>query len=582
MDFKDQLKSSVDIVGVVGEYVRLKKSGAQKYMGLCPFHSEKTPSFNVHAARQFFKCFGCGEGGDVFAFVQKIEGIGFYEALKLLAERHGIAMPKRSLVADEESKLREAVFQMHDLALESFRASLRGPAGEEARAYLARRGVADSTIEQFGLGYSERSWESLTRLLQQRGFTPALLERSGLARRREDGSLYDYFRNRLMFPIHNESGKVIGFGGRALAADDNPKYLNSPETPIYTKSHVLYNLHRAKEAIRKEDRSILVEGYMDAIGVSAAGFGAVVASCGTSLTEQQVRTLKRHSEKIVVNFDPDAPGAAAAERSVGLLLQEGMSVRIMTLDGGLDPDEYCKQRGAQAYGERLGGAKGYFYWLADRARARHDVRTTEGVIAVLKFLMPAVERISDRLERMAIANDVAEYIGVDRGMVLDSFRKAVADRRESRIGGPKETLRADEKGLLNVLLSDAEGRADLIPPLGDIGILDRLSTARIYRAIMAAHASGAAIAFDAVGARLEPPDQNLLATLALAEDADAHEATIEYGRQCLESLLRAGERDRRGQLKTRIKEAERAGNLAEAFRLAHELQELERAESAQQ
>jgi DNA primase len=259
-----------------------------------------------------------------------------------------------------------------------------------------------------------------------------------------------------------------------------------------------------------------------------------------------------------------------------------MSVRIMTLDDGLDPDEYCKQRGAGAYRERLDGAKGYFYWLADRARARHDVRTTEGVIAVLKFLMPAVERISDRLERMAIANDVAEYIGVDRGMVLDSFRKAVADRRDSRIATPQEILRADEKGLLNVLLSDAGGRADLIPSLGEIEILDRLATARIYRAIMAAHASGAAIAFDAVSARLEPPDQNLLAALALADDADAHEATIEYGRQCLESLLRSGERDRRAQLKARIKEAERAGNLAEAFRLARELQELERAESAQQ
>ncbi len=577
MDFKDQLKSSVDVVGVIGEYVRLKKSGAQRYLGLCPFHNEKTPSFTVHAARQFYKCFGCGEGGDVFAFVQKIEGIGFYEALKLLAERHGIAMPKRSLVADEESKLREAVFRMHELALDNFRANLRGPLGEEARAYLARRGVAPGTIEQFGLGYSERSWAALVHLLEQRGFTPALIEQSGLARRREDGSFYDYFRNRLMFPIHGESGKVIGFGGRALAADDNPKYLNSPETPIYTKSHVLYNLHRAKEAIRKEDRAILVEGYMDAIGVSAAGFGPVVASCGTSLTEQQVRALKRHSEKIVVNFDPDAPGAAAAERSVGLLLQEGMSVRIMTLDGDLDPDEYCKQRGAQAYRERLDGAKGYFYWLADRARARHDVRTTEGVIAVLKFLLPAVERISDRLERMAIANDVAEYIGVDRGMVLDSFRKAVADRRESRIELPKEAVRADEKGLLNVLLSDAEGREELIPRLCEIGILDRLATARIYRAIMAAHASGAPIAFDAISARLEPPDQNLLATLALAEGADAQEETIEYGRQCLESLLRSGERDRRGQLKMRIKEAERAGNLTEALRLARDLQEFERA-----
>jgi DNA primase len=577
MDFKDQLKSSVDLVNVVGEYVRLKKTGPQRYGGLCPFHTEKTPSFTVHATLQFYKCFGCGEGGDVFNFIQKIEGIGFYEALKLLAERHGIAMPKRSLVADEDSKLREAVFRMHELALANFRANLRASSGEEARAYLARRGVSAATIDRFELGYSERSGRVFPRLFEQQGFTAAQIDHSGLVRRRDDGTSYDYFRNRLMFPIHNETGKVIGFGGRALAADDNPKYLNSPETPIYAKSRVLYNLHRAKESIRKEDRAILVEGYMDAIGVSAAGFGPVVASCGTSLTEQQVRMLKRHSEKIVVNFDPDAAGAAAAERSVGLLLQEGLSVRIMTLDGGLDPDEYCKERGAPAYQERLDGAKGYFYWLADRARAKHDVRTTEGVIAVLKSLLPAVERISDRLERMAVANAVADYIGVDPGMVRDSFRRAVIERKESRFERPKENIRADEKGLLNVLLSDVEGREDLIPALAEVEILDRLATARIFRAIVAAHSSGASTAFDAISARLEPADQNLLAELVLSEDAEAHDVAFEYGTQCLESLLRSGEHDRRAQLKARIREAERAGNLAEALRLAKELQELERA-----
>jgi len=576
MDFKDQLKSSIDLVGVVGEYVRLKKSGAQRYMGLCPFHNEKRPSFTVHSAHQFYKCFSCGEGGDVFTFIQKIEGISFYEAMKLLAERHGIAMPKRTLVADEDSKLREAVFRMHELALETFRASLRGPAGDEARAYLARRGVAPETVDRFGLGYAERSGRVFPRLFEQHGFTAAQMDRSGLVRRRDDGGLYDNFRNRLMFPIHNESGKAIGFGGRALAADDNPKYLNSPETPIYEKSRVLYNLHRAKEAMRKEDRVILVEGYMDAIGVSAAGFSGVVASCGTSLTEQHVKTLKRHAENVVVNFDPDAPGAAAAERSLTLLLQEGMAVRIMTLDGGLDPDEYCKQRGAEAYGERLNHAKGYYHWLADRARARHDVRTTEGVVAVLKFLMPVVERISDRVERMAVANDLAAYIGVAPGVVLDSFRKAAADRNQSRIARPKENVRADEKGLLNVLLSDAPGRERLIPELERVGILDRLATARIFRAVAAAHASGAATAFDAVSARLETADQNLLAELALSEDGGAEENTLEFGQRCLESLLRSGESDRRAQLKTRVKEAERAGDLTEALRLARELQEAER------
>ncbi|HEY2012891.1 MAG TPA: DNA primase, partial [Bryobacteraceae bacterium] len=378
MDFAAQLKSSIDIVGVIQEYgPRLRKAG-RNYQGLCPFHNEKTPSFSVSAERQFYYCFGCHAKGDVINFVMEIEKVSFYEALKSLAERHGIPMPKRSQYADEDSKLRGAIFQMHEYAQENFRANLNGPMGEIARAYLSKRGVSPATIEQFGLGYSDRSGRALLRIFEQRDFSAAQLEDSGLVRKRDDGSFYDYFRHRLMFPIHNESGKIIGFGGRALAPDDNPKYLNSPKTPIYEKSHVLYNLHRAKGAIQKDDRVILVEGYMDAIGVTAAGFGAVVASCGTSLTSLQVQVIKRHTQKIAVNFDPDAPGANAAERSINMLLEEGMHIRIVELDGELDPDEYCKERGSAAYQERLEKAKGYLYWLADRARARYDVHTSEG------------------------------------------------------------------------------------------------------------------------------------------------------------------------------------------------------------
>jgi DNA primase len=577
MDFVEQLKSSVDIVGVVGEYVRLKKSGTQRYMGLCPFHSEKTPSFTVHVVHQFYKCFSCGAGGDVVKFVMEKEGISFYEALKLLADRYGIPMPKRSQYADEDSKLRGAIYQMHELAQENFRGHLGGPAGEAARGYLARRGVAPETAERFGLGYSDRSGRALLRLYEQRSFPAAQMEQAGLVGRRQDGSMYDRFRNRLMFPIHNESGKIIGFGGRALASPEGtpeePKYLNSPETPIYKKSYVLYNLHRAKEAIRKDDRVILVEGYMDVIGVVAAGFPGVVASCGTSLTTQQVQALKRHTQKIVVNFDPDAPGANAAERSISLLLEEGMQVRIMELDGGLDPDEYCKQRGAAAYQERLEGAKGYFYWLADRARARHDMRTTEGKVAVLQFLMPAVERISDRLERMTIANDVAGYLGVERGMVLDSFRKAVAERREKPLESPKTVLRHDERMLLNALLAQPEMRSEVVGELKSISTIDNFASRRIFQAILALDEAGGRLSFEEVHARLEESDQSLLAQAVLHEDAQtSHEEVL----AAIQSMRRTGEQQKRSQLKARIHESERAGNREEALRLTGELQGLER------
>jgi DNA primase len=575
MDFVEQLKSSVDIVSVVGEYVRLKKSGTQRYMGLCPFHSEKTPSFTVHVVHQFYKCFSCGAGGDVVKFVMEKEGISFYEALKLLAERYGIPMPKRSQYADEDSKLRGAIYQMHELAQENFRANLDSPAGEAARGYLARRGVTPETAEQFGLGYSDRSGRALLRLYEHRSFPAAQMDQAGLVGKRQDGSMYDRFRNRLMFPIHNESGKIIGFGGRALAAEEEPKYLNSPETPIYKKSYVLYNLHRAKEAIRKDDRVILVEGYMDAIGVTAAGFRGVVASCGTALTAQQVQALKRHTQKIVVNFDPDAPGANAAERSISLLLEEGMQVRIMELDGGLDPDEYCKQRGAAAYQERLEGAKGYFYWLADRARARYDMHTTEGQVAVLQFLVPAVQRIPDRLERLQIAVDVAGYVGVDQanqGRVIDAFKKAAVDRQEKTIEPPKIPLRHDERVLLNALLAEPEMWSEVIGELKSIETIDSLSSRRIFQAIFALHEAGGRLSFEEVHARLEESDQSLLAQAVLSEDArTSHEEVL----AAIEKMRRTGEQQRRSQLKARIYESERAGNWEEALRLTGELQGLD-------
>jgi DNA primase len=543
-------------------------------MGLCPFHSEKSPSFTVHVVHQFYKCFSCGVSGDVIKFVMEKEGLTFYEALKSLAERYGIAMPKRSQYADEDSKLRGALMAMHEAAQENFRANLSSQAGETARAYITKRGLAPDTIEHFGLGYSDRNGRALVRLFEQRGFPVAQMEQSGLVGKRQDGSLYDRFRNRLMFPIHNESGKIIGFGGRALSAEDEPKYLNSPETPIYKKSALLYNLHRAKEPVRKEDRVILVEGYMDAIGVTAAGFANVVASCGTALTSTQVRAVKRHTHRIAVNFDPDAPGAAAAERSIDLLLEEGMQVRIVELEGELDPDEYCKAHGSEAYAARIDNAKGYFYWLADRARSKHDMRTTEGKVAVLNFLLPKVQKIGDALERMTIANDLAGYMGLEKGMVLDHFRKAVNERQERAIAPPKSPLRVDERMLLMGMLAGPEFRAEIVGQLKGMEAIEGMESRRIFQAVFALDESGGRVAFDEVNARLDEADQNLLAQALLNEDCEISRDEVFAA---LESMRRSEEQYRRVRLKARITESERAGRMEEAMRLALELQGLERA-----
>ena len=568
MDFVEQLKSSVRIETVVGEYVRLRRSGPSRYMGLCPFHNEKKPSFTVHVVHQFYKCFSCGVSGDVIKFVQEKEGLSFFEALKTLAERYGIPMPKRSQYADEDSRLRAPIFEMHELAQQNFRANLNGPAGETARQYLAKRGLSRESIDQFGLGYSDRGGRALLRLFEERGLPAAEMEQSGLVARRAEGGFYDNFRHRLMFPIHNEAGKIIAFGGRALGDDDPRKYLNSPETPIYKKSYVLYNLHRAKESIRKQDRVILVEGYMDAIGVTAAGFGAVVASCGTSLTAQQVKALKNHSQRIVVNFDPDAPGAKAAERSINVLLEEGMHARIMELDGELDPDEYCKQRGPAAYQERLENAKPYFYWLADRARKQHDVHSSEGLVAVLQSLLPAVQRIADPLERSALAGDLASYIGVPPGMVLDSFRRSAAHREEKTIERPRIAVRADERMLLNALLSHGEAGAAIQDELRSMDAVNRFVTCRIFHAIFALQDAGERVGFDNVHARLEEADQNLLAEVVLNEE---EEVSAEAVRAALESVRHTEDRRTQEQLKIRIKDLEREGKLEEALRLMAEM-----------
>jgi DNA primase len=578
MDFKEQLKSSVDIVKVIGEHMRLRKSGVSRYTGLCPFHNEKTPSFSVHAGHQFYKCFGCGASGDVFKFVMEVEHVSFPEALKLLAERNGIPMPKRAEYSDPETRLRAAVYQIQELAQEAFREHLGGPAGAEARRYLEKRGVSPDVSAQFGLGYADRSGRFLLRILEKQQFTAEQMENSGLLGKREDRSFYDRFRNRLMFPIHNESGKAIGFGGRALDPADEAKYINSAESPIYKKSAVLYNLHRAKEGIRKSDRAVLVEGYMDAIGVSAAGVREVVASCGTALTAQQVQALRRHSDRIVVNFDPDTAGAKAVERSIELLLDESMKVRVVELDGGLDPDEYCMERGAEAYRAKLEKAPSYFYWLADRARAKFDLRTAEGRVAGFQFLLPAIRRLPDKIERMAIANDVAGYLGVDAGLVLENFRKSAMDRRDRKVAPAPEPLRADEKILLNLLVSSSEARKELIARLEKLPAVERFATKRIFRALFALDASGEPVTYEQLHARLEEVDQNLLAAAVLQDETNEAVISLRQGVECMRSLERSGVQAQVAALKARVKEAERAGNLTEALRLAEVLHQLERPE----
>jgi DNA primase len=579
MDFVEQLKSSIDIVKVIGEYVRLKRVGATgRYVGLCPFHQEKTGSFNVNQSRQFYKCFGCGVGGDVLKFVQEIEGFTFPEALKVLAERHGIPMPKRNEYADADSRLRAALFEIYSMAAQMFQANLRGSHGSEARNYLLKRGVDPESIETFELGYSEGSGQALVRALGEKQFSQEQLDASGIVRRREDGSGYfDFFRGRLMFPIHNESGKVIAFGGRAMREQDQPKYLNSSETPIYKKTSVLYNLHRARETMRRSNRTVLVEGYMDVIGVYSAGVKDVVASCGTALTGAQAGVMHRHSDHIVVNYDPDRAGANASEKAIQILLDEGMHVRVLALDGGLDPDEYVKQNGADAYRAKLDAASTYFHWLADRARQKFDMRSSDGRMEAFKFLLPSVQKIGDKLERAAIANDLAGYLGVDAGLVLDQFKKAATDRRApaAPVAKQEPPVPAVESILLSAMVASAEVRAKVLPLLTPDLIAD-FATREIFEVLRQMTEAGAGAMFSELDARLSPALQTLLHRVIAADDIGDDTLLLEDARGCLRALENA--RLRRGidELRARIKAAEREGRFSEALELMAGLGSLEK------
>ncbi len=579
MDFVEQLKSSVDIVKTIGEYVRLKRVGSSsRYMGLCPFHSEKTPSFSVHTGHQFYKCFGCGAGGDVLKFVMEIERISFFEALKLLAERNGIAMPKREY-SDPDSKLRAALMEMHEIAARVFQANLNGSGGTEARRYLAARNVTPEQMVEFGLGLGEGSGQQLTRELEAR-FSPDQLDQSGLVmKRQEGGGYYDRFRGRLMFPIHNESGKVIGFGGRALRAGDEPKYLNSPETPLYRKSYVLYNLHRAKEAARKADYAVLVEGYMDVIGVYSAGIRNVVASCGTSLTSTQVRALKRHAERIVVNFDPDAAGANAAERSIQMLLDENFQVRVLELERDLDPDEYVKQAGAEAYRAKLDSAPAYFHWLADRARKKFNMGTVEGRLQSFKFVAPALQRIADRLERFAVANDVAHYLGVDDKLVREHFNKGPVQRSAPPA---RPTAPLEERLLLKSLLTSQEARVEAIPQLTALAAVDRYVTKNIFKTLFSLHEEALPFRYADLEGRLAEADRDLLSAIVFADDKLEEETAVQVAHDCLVKLRAAQPKSEVAALRAEIRAAERSGNLQEAMRLTEEFDRKSRRESTSQ
>jgi len=567
-NFAQQVKAATDIVKIVGEYVRLRKSGAQNFSGLCPFHQEKSPSFSVNAAHGYFYCFGCHAKGDVFTFVQRIENISFPEAVRSVAQKMGIPLPKREWSSPEEAAqagLRKQLIDIHEAATQYFQQALQSPEAARAREYLSSRSVNAETVNLFRIGYAPDDFNHMREALS-RHFNDEVMRASGLFSSREQGDdgrptgpLYARFRKRVTFPICSEAGKTIAFTARALDSDEKsgPKYMNSPETPLYIKGHVLFNLDKAKAAIRTQDYALLVEGQMDCIRVFTSGLQPVIATSGTAFTEHQVRLLSRFTKRVVVNFDPDTAGANAAEKSLVLLTEAEFEVRIMTLEGGLDPDRYVLEHGIAAYAEALRNAKPLADYLIDRARTLFPQRTAEAKVKAVNFLLPHVRRLPSPIQRTQFVDDAAQKLGIDSSLMRQELQHAATHRLESVRSTPTTQLSETERILLRALVQPEDDRvrqraASEITAHPEW--LDGLAAAELIEALAVAPIQG-----NPLEAATDDRSREMLARL-LHEDpiGGTEQLTKELG-NVLHTLERRRLERRRNELRVLITEAERRG-----------------------
>lgn len=434
----DEIRDATNIIEIISPHVRLRKRG-KNYVGLCPFHSEKSPSFTVSAERQLYHCFGCGAGGNVFTFVMQQEKSSFAEAVRFLAERSGITLPRPNQfgAADEAAATeQDALYQaMRTAGLFYYDALVSSPEGTHALEYVRTRGFKDEIIRKFGLGYSPASWDALIKHAEASGIKIEHLEKAGLVRRREDGSYYDYFRGRLMFPIFSASGRVIAFGARKLREDDPlGKYINSPETPIFGKSNVLYGLFQAKEAIREADSAILVEGYADLISVFQAGVQNVTASSGTALTEGQIHLLSRYTKNVALVYDADSAGSRAALRGVDVILENNLDVRVAELPIGEDPDSFVQKNGGEAFRKLVENAVSFIDFKARTYQAEGKFATPEGKAEAVRSIVQSIAKIPDELKRNFYVKSVAEKYDIYESILfreLERLTKSL-DRIELR------------------------------------------------------------------------------------------------------------------------------------------------------
>ena len=539
--FLEEVRRTADIVRYVSDHVQLRKVGGS-WKGLCPFHNEKTPSFNVSADRGRFHCFGCGEGGDVFKFAMLHEKASFPESIEIVARRFGMQVPERTNEQTPDRKEREQLLAVLEAALEHFASNLWAPVGTKAREYLLGRGFRKETLEKIRAGAAADAWRDLLDTLGRKFPTPLLMT-AGLVLESQDGKRpYDRFRARAVFPIMNDGGRVVAFGARSLDGSE-PKYLNSPENPAYSKSKVLYGLSWAKDAIRHEGRAVLMEGYLDVARAIEAGVGEVVATGGTALTSAHARLLRRFTDRAVVNFDQDEAGQKAARKSLDVLLEEGFKVQVVELPDGHDPDTYLKAEGADAYRRRIDEAPGYMDWLIRRSASENDIRTPAGKSAYLNALLPTLARIESPVERAAWLPTIVESGGLDTMAAREEVRRALAHRASS-VAASTEPMPAAtmtprarrrlipaEKLLIGLILSDAPGVAEALEMIEEQD-LKPLGAAQILRAARQLAVDGRPVTLAELEGELEEDDRRVLSEAAVEDSPEKGVTPAE----CVEEL----------------------------------------------
>jgi DNA primase len=583
--FADDVRSQSDIVRIVSDYVSLKKRGSN-YIACCPFHSEKTPSFTVHAGKGIFKCFGCGAGGDVLGFVMRIENCAYPEAIRIVAEKSGIPLPAVEATEDHKKieQDRETVLRLNEWAALYFEARLDDAEGQSARDYIASRGIADQTRRLFRLGYAPDSWEGLINHLKSLGATDEEIATSGLVVLKDGGGFYDRFRNRVMFPIADSQSRVIAFGGRVMG-EGEPKYLNSPETAVYTKGRNLFGLALTKNEIRRTGFAILVEGYLDCIIPFQEGITNIVASLGTALTDHQVRLLRRYMDQpqIIVNFDSDAAGQSATMRSIEMLLAEGFKVNILRMPVGKDPDEFVRARGATEFHALLRTTQPYIEYIIDTTLASHDASRPAGKVEAINAILPHLARMKDKVARADYAEQIADRLKVDSRVIREEIRHTATNKKsalDSRALRAAEDITPAERQLLELMLANADVRRMMVANLA-ADDYNRLATGSLLEAVIRLEREGAEMDFSRLSERVETEEERALIAEALMSDlawagGSDFDTLFKKATEALSSLRRRQLERRLEQIQIELGQAERDCDNDRVLRLYQEKTETKR------